>query len=258
MTPQFFQKAWKAEHRWQWSPLQFILASLMLIATVACANLAAAAKCQVSEADGMSQGLTTSEGTTSWALPLTITVDRDLYGVLVPFPVRESAPYMKRSRMSLGKTEDQEIVTIGACLSQDIRESALFKQAMVTSLGKAQAKAHTPIMKFSAVPYNGNRHIFLIRTTSPEIGISVRKRARTIIVLVPELQKSFLPDAQTVGQRVTALPPTVEFPSPFGGQLLVAVDPFQNTLQLPSNEPLRINLTTAQSMSGGNCAGSCL
>ena len=258
MTPQFSQKAWKAGHRWHWPPLPFLVAAVMLIATVASAHRAAAATCPVTEADGMSQGLSTSDGTASWALPLTLTVDRDLYGGLVPFPVRERAPYMKRSRMSLGKTEDQEIVTIGACLSQDIRKSALFRQAMVTSLGKAQANAHTQIRKVSALPYNGNRHIFLIRTTSPEIGISLRKRARTIIVPVPELQQSSLPDGQSVSQPVTALPPTGEFPSPFGGQLLVAVPPFQNTLQLPSNESLRINLTTAQAMSGGNCAGGCL
>src|SRR5215831_16925685 len=123
MTPQFSQKAGKAEHRWQWPPLPFILAGVILIATVASANLAAGANCQVTEADDTSQGLATSEGTTAWTLPLTITVDRDLYGGVVPFSVRESAPYMKHSRMGLGKTEDQQIVRIETCLSQDIRES---------------------------------------------------------------------------------------------------------------------------------------
>ena len=257
MTPQFSQKAWKAEHRWLSLLLLCILAAVILIATVASAKLATAAECQVTEADGTSQGLTTSEGTTSWTLPLTITVDRDLYRGLGPSPVRKSAPYMKRSRMSLGETEDQEITTIGACLSQDIRESALFKHAMMTSHGKAQAKAHTQIMKFSALPYNGKRHIFIIRTTPPEIGISVRKKARTIIGPVPELQQSILPDAQSVSQPVAALPSTVEFPSPFGGQLLVAVHPFQNALELPGKESLRMNLTTAQAVPDGNCAGGC-
>jgi hypothetical protein len=257
MTPQFSQKAWKAEHRWLSLLFLCILAALILISTVASAKLAAAAECQVTEADGTSQGLTTSEGTTSWTLPLTITVDRDLYRGLGPSPVRKSAPYMKRSRMSLGETEDQEISTIGACLSQDIRESALFKQAMITSVGKTQAKAHTQIMKFSALPYNGKRHIFIIRTTPPEIGISVRKKARTIVGPVPELQQSVLPDAQSVSQPVAALPSTVEFPSPFGGQLLVAVHPFQNALELPGKESLRMNLTTAQVVPDGNCAGGC-
>jgi hypothetical protein len=257
MMSHFAQKAQQAEHRWLSRLLPSILVAESLIATVASANLAVAAECQVTEADGTSQGLTTSEGTTSWTLPLTITLDRDLYRGLGLSSVRKSAPYMKRSRMSLGETDDQEITTIGACLSQDIRESALFKQAMVTSLGKAQANAHTQIMKFSALPYNGKRHIFFIRTTPPEIGIFVRKRARTIIGPVPELQQSVLPNAQRVSQPEAALPSTVEFPSPFGGQLLVAVHPFQNALEPPGKESLRMNLTTAQAVPDGNCAGGC-
>jgi hypothetical protein len=257
MTPLFSQNAWKAEHRWLSLLLLCILAAVIIIATVASANLAAAAECQVTEADGTSQGLTTSEGTTSWMLPLTITVDPDLYRGLGPSPVRKSAPYMKHSRMNLGQTEDQEIVTIGACLSQDIRESALFKHAMMTSHGKAQGNAHTPIMKFSALPYDGKRHIFMIRTTPPEIGISVRKMARTILGSVPEFQQSILPDAQSVIRPLAALPPTAEFPSPFGGQLLVAMHPFQNALELPGNESLRMNLTTVQAVPDGNCAGGC-
>ena len=112
-------------------------------------------------------------------------------------------------------------------------------------------------MKVSALPYNGKRHIFLVRTIPPEIGISVRKRARTIIGPVPELQQSILPDAQSVSQPVAALPSTEEFPSPFGGQLLVAVHPFQNALELPDKESLRMNLTTAQAVPDGNCAGGC-
>lgn len=257
MTSHFAQKAQQAENGWLLPLLPSILAAVILIATVASENLAEAAECQVTEADGTSQRLTTSEGTTSWTLPLTITVDRDLYRGLVPSLVREIAPYMKRSRMSLGKTEDQEITTIGACLSQDIRESALFKKAMTTSLGKAQAKAHTQILKFSALPYNGKRHIFIIRTTPPEIGTSMRKRARTIIESVPELQQSILPDAQSVIRPVAALPSTVEFPSPFGGQLLVVVHPYQNPLQLPGHDSLRMNLTTAQAVHDGSCADGC-
>src|SRR6185295_3845636 len=179
MTPQFSQKAWKAEHRWLSLLLLSLLAAVILIATVASANLASAAECQVTEAGGTSQGLTKWEDTTLRSLRLTLTVDRDLYRGLGPSPVREIGPYMNSSRMGLGKMEDHEITTIGTCLSQDIRESALFKQAMVTSLGKARGKAHTQIMKFSALPYNGKKQVFMTRTTQPEIGISVRKKART-------------------------------------------------------------------------------
>ena len=257
MTPQFSQKARKAEHRWLSLLLISLLAAVILIGTIASVKLATAAECQLTDADGTSQGLTTSEGTTSWTLPFTIIVDRDLYRGLGPSPVRKSAPYMKRSRMSLGETEDQEITAIEACLSQDIRESVLFKHAMMTSQGKAQAKVHTQIKKFSTLPYNEKRHIFMIRTTPPEIGISVRKKARTIIGRVPELQQSVLPEAQSVSRPVATLPSTVEFPSLFGGQLLVAVHPFQNAVELPGKESLRMNLTTAQAVPDGNCAGGC-
>jgi len=256
MTPQCSQKAWKAEHRWLSLLLLCILAAVILIATVASAKLAAAAECQVTESDGTSQSLTTSEGTTSWTLPFTITVDRDLYRGLGPSPVRKGAPYMKRSRMSLGQTEDSEIAAIGACLGQDIRESTLFKRAMVTSVGKPQAQAPTEIMKFSALPYIGKRHILTIRTTPPETGISVRKKTRTIIT-VSELKQSVLPDAQSAIRPMAALPSTVEFPSPFGGQLLVAAHPSQSAPELPGKEFLRMNLTTAQAVPDGNCVGGC-
>lgn len=260
MTLQFSQKAWTAEHRWL--SLLFlcifcILAAVALVTTVASANLPTAAECLVTEADGGSQSLTTSEGTTSWTLPLAITVDRDLYRGVGPSPVRKSAPYMTRSRMSLGETEDQGITAIEACLSEGIRESALFKRAMMTSHGKTQAKVHTRIMKFSAVPYNGTRHIVTIRATPPEIGISLRKKARIIIGPVQELQQSVLPDAQSVSRPVAALSSTEEFPSPFGGQLLVVAHPSQNAPELPGKESVRMNLTTAQAVPDGNCAGGC-
>lgn len=225
MTPQFSQKPWKAEHRWQGLLLPFFLAAVTLIATVASAPLASAAECQVTEVGATSQGLTDWEDTTLRGLQLTLTVDRDLYRGLIPSPVLEIATDINSRRVGLGKTDDQGSATIGACLSQDIRESALFKRAMIISLGKAQAKAHAQIMKFSALPYNGKKQVFMTRMTQPEIGISVRKRARTIIGPVPELQKSILPEAQSVSQPVGALPSTPEFPSPFGGQPVVAVYP---------------------------------
>jgi len=239
MTPQLSQKPWKAAHRWQRPLLPFAVAAVTLIATVASVRLASAAECQVIEAGGTSQGLTNWEDTTLRSLPLTLTVDRDLYRGRVSSPVREIATDMNSRRMGLGKMEDQEIATIGACLSQDIRESALFKRAMITSLWKAQAKAHAQIMKFSTLPYKGKKQGFMTRMTQPEIGISVRKSVRTIIAPVPELQKSILPDAQSVSQPVDA------------------VYPHQNPLQLPGNESLRMNLTTAQEVPDGNCADGC-
>ena len=251
------QQTRQAYNRWLSPLLPSILVAESLLATVDPAPLASAAECQVTEAGGTSQGLMNWEDTTLRSLRLTITVDRDLYRGLISSPVREIAPYMNRGRMGLGKTEDQEIATFGVCMSQDIRESALFNQAMITTIGKTQAKTHKTIMKFPARPYNGKRHVHTIRTIPPEIGISVRKTARTIIGPVQELQKSILPDALSVSQALVALPPIVESPALFGGQSLIAAHPFQDTPQLPGNESLRMNLTTAQAMDDRNCVSGC-
>jgi len=165
---------------------------------------------------------------------------------------------MKSSRITRGNTENQGIATIGACLSQDILKSALFNQAMITSIGKTQAKAHTKVMKASSLPYNGKRQVLTIRTTPPEIGISARYKTPTIIGPVQEIQKPILSDDRSVSQVVAALPSTVESPfSLLGGQPFVALNPFQSALQLPDNESPRMNLTTMQALHDGNCASGC-
>ncbi|HSL05428.1 MAG TPA: hypothetical protein VK901_18010, partial [Nitrospiraceae bacterium] len=167
------------------------------------------------------------------------------------------APYMKSSRIARGNTEDQGIATIGACLSQDIRNSARFNQAMITSIGKTQAKAHTQVMKVSALPYNGKKKVLTIRRIPPEIGNSARYKTATIIGPVQEIQKSILPDERSVNQAVATLPFTLESPSLSGGQPFVSVNPFQSTLQLSGNESLRMNLTTAQAVDNRTCVSGC-
>ena len=102
MTPHFAQKAQQAENRRLSSLLPSILAAVSLIAAVGPARLAAAAECQVIEDAGTIQGMPTWKGTNSSILPLTITVERDIYGGLIPFPVLEVAPYMKSSRIVRG------------------------------------------------------------------------------------------------------------------------------------------------------------
>ena len=190
-------------------------------------------------------------------LRLTITVERDSYGGLVPSPALEVAPYIQNSRITRGNTEGQSIATIGACLSQDIRESALFKQALIKSIGRTQAKAHTQIMKVSALPYNDKRQVLTIRTTRPETGASARYKTATIIGPVQEIQKSILSDERSVSQVVAMLPTTVEPPSLFGAQAFVGLNPLQSALQLPDNESLRMNLTTTRALHDGNCASGC-
>ena len=257
MTPHFTQKTQQVEHRWLSPLLPSIVLAVSLIAIVVPASLAAAAECQVTEAGGTIQGMPTWKGTASSILPLTITGERDIYGGLLPSPVPEVAPYIKSSRIVRENTENQGIATIGACLSQDVRQSALFNQTMITSIGKTQAKDHTQVMKVSALPYNGKRQILTVRTTPPEIGISARYKTPTIIGPVQEIQKPVLSDERSMSQVIAALPSTVESPSLFGGQPFVAVNPFQSARQLPENESLRMNLTTMQALHDGNCAGGC-
>ncbi len=252
MTLHFTQKAQQAKNRWLSPLLPSILTAVSLIATLDPASLAAAAECQVTEDGGTIQGMPTWKGTTLSILPLTITVERDIYGGLVPSPVLEVAPYMESSRIVRGNTENQGIATIGVCLSQDIRKSARFNQALIKSNGKTQAKAHTQVMKVSALPYNGKRQVLTIRTTPPEIGTPARYKTATIIGPVQEILKPILSDGRSVSQAVAALSSTVESSSLFGGQPVVASTPFQSALQLQGNESLRMNLTTMQALHDGN------
>jgi hypothetical protein len=257
MRPQLPQNAQQKENEWL-SPLFFsILAAVNLIQIGGTASLAVAAECQFTEDSGTIQGMTAWKGTTSNILPLTITMEGDTYGRLVPPPVLEVATYMKSSRIAWGNRENQEVVIIGSCLSQDIRKSALFNQAMITSIGKTQAKVQTKVMKVFALPYDGKRQIHTMRTTLPEIEISARDKVPTFIGPVQEIRKSNLPDERSVSQIVATLPSTVESFSLLGGQPFVVVNPFQNALPLPDNESLRMNRTTTQVLHAGNCANGC-
>ncbi len=170
-------------------------------------------------------------------LSLINTSERDIFGGFVLPPVREVAPSMNKSLFAWGNTVDQEIAAIGMCVSQNIRKSARVSQTMITPSGKTQARALTQGMKVSVLPYNGKRQVFKMRTTPPEIGISAHQQAPTIIGPVQEIQKPNLSDGRRVSQFGAALPSTVEFSSQFGGQPFVALNPFQNALQLPAMNP---------------------
>jgi hypothetical protein len=257
MTSHFAQKSHQAENRWLLSFLPFILAAESLIATVDPASLASAAECHVNVDGGTIQGMPTWKGSASSPLPLMITIERDTYGGLIPSPVLEIGQYMNNGRIRLGNTENQDMATIDICLSQDIRESALFHRAMIASIGTTQVKAHTKAKKVLVLPYKGDRQMLTIRTTMPDIVISVRNTPRTIIGPFQEIPKPNPPDARTMTQVIATLPSTLQSPSPFGGQPLVAMNPFQNAPPLPGNESLRMNLTTAQSVHDGTCADGC-
>jgi hypothetical protein len=259
MTLQLSQNARQVENRWLSPLLRSILAAVSLIATVAPASLAAAAECRVTDLidGGTIQDMPAWRGTTLKILQLTITVERDFYGGLVESPMLEVAPYMKSSRIVLGKTENQGMATIGACLSRDIRKSALFNHAMFRSIVKSPAKAHTHFMNVPVLLYNEKRQDLTIRTTPPDFGISVRNKALTIIGPVQEIRKSVLSYNRTVSQAVAALPSTVESLSLFGGQPSVASNPFQPALQWSDHESHRMNLTTGQALHGGMCTSEC-
>jgi hypothetical protein len=257
MTPQFPHKAQQAQNRWLSPLLPSIFAAGSLIATVASASLVAATECQVTEEEGETiQGMTAWKGATSSTLSLTNTVGRYVYGEFAPSPAREGAPYMNNIRFAWGNTVDQEIASIGACLRQDIRKSARFTQAMIKPIVKTQTKALTQVMKVSILPYTGKRQALKIRTTLPEIRISVRDKTLTIIGPVQETPNPILPDERSVSRSVAAPPSIGQSPS-FGGQPFVALNQFQSALQLPGNESLRMNLTTTQALHEGNCANGC-
>ena len=164
---------------------------------------------------------------------------------------------MNTSRFAWSNTVDQEIAAIGVCVSQNIRKSTRGTHAMIRPIGKTQSNALTQVMKVSALPYNGKRQVFKMRTIPPEIGISAHQQAPTIIGPVQEIQKPNLSDGRSVSQFGAALPFTVEFSSQFGGQPIVASNQFQNALPPPGNESLRMNLTTTQALHEGNCASGC-
>ena len=90
MTPQFPYKAQRAD-RWLAPLFTSILAAVSLVVTVASVSLAVAAECQAIEEGGMIQGMPAWKRTTSNILPLSITMERDIYGGLVPPPVLEVA-----------------------------------------------------------------------------------------------------------------------------------------------------------------------
>lgn len=235
--------------------LVFLVVSLIADAlNLAGVSTVAAAECPATDLrdGGTIQGMPRWKATTLSILPLTLTVERDIYGELLPSPVLGVAPYMKSSRIVLGKTEK-----IGACSSRYIRKSAPFNHAIFRSIVKNPATAHNQFMNVPVLLYNGKRQGLTIRTTPPDIGISTRYKADTLIGPVQEIPKSVLSDNHTVSQAVITRPSIVESPSLLGGQASVASNPFLRGLQGPDNVSLRMNLTTEQVLHGGNCASGC-
>lgn len=255
--PHFFQKPQQTENR-RLSPLLLsVLAVVSLVATVHSTSLAVAAECQATEDDGTIKSMAAGQGSASSILPLTITLERDTLGGLVLFTVREGAPGIKNSRIFLDNTKNQGSVISGACLSQDILKSELFNHAMFTSIGKFQANVRTQSMKVSALPYNGKRQVRTIRTAPLEIGVSDRSKAATVIGSAQDIQLPSLPDRRSVSRVVVGLLSTVESSSQFGGRPFIELNPFASASQLPDNESLRMNRTSAQALHGGNCASEC-
>jgi hypothetical protein len=91
MTSYFPQNAPQAGNRWLLSLLQSILAAESPIVIVDSVNLAPVAECQVTEDGEAIRGMRTWKNTTSSALLRTVTVERVIYGGLVPPPVVEIA-----------------------------------------------------------------------------------------------------------------------------------------------------------------------
>ena len=256
MTLHMTRYAQQKNVRWPSPLLLSILAVASLVATVGPASLAVAAECQIAQENGTTQDMTTWKVIPSTIFPLTITVERDIYGRVIPSPLREIAPYMKSNRTILGDMEKREIPTIDACVNQDIRDGVLFNHTRISPIDKA--KAHKPAMKAFALPYTGKKQVLTIRTTSPAIGTSLHYKTDTILIgPVQEIMKSVLSDERNISQVLAAQPSTVGSPSPFGGQPFGGSYLLRNAQQLPDNESLRMNLTTTQALHDGNCPSGC-
>ena len=268
MTPRLTQHSQQTKNKWLSALRLSIFGAVSLIAIVNSTSLAAAADYQVTDVrdGGTIQGIAPWKSAASSILPLTITMERDIYRGLASSPVPGFVPSMKSNTTTLGYKENQGIVTIRARPGQDNPTSALFNQAVIRSSGKTKAKARTKVKKVPALRDNGKRQVLTIRTSPPEvkirttpleIGISARSKTTTFIGPIQEIQKPFLSDGRSVSQAVATPPSAVESPSLFGGQPFVALDPIQSALQLPDNEWLRMNQTTIAEFHDGNCPSGC-
>ncbi len=240
--------------------LVLLVVGLIAIAlNLAGVSTVAAEECRVTNLinGGMSQGMPTWKETTLSVLPLAITVERAFYAGLVPSPLLEVEPYMEISRFVLGKTEHQGMDTIGACLTQGLRKSAVSNHAMFGFTAKSRATAHIRVMKVPILLYNGKRQGLTIRRTLPEIGIYARSKADTFIGPLLEVRTSVLSDHRTVSQAIATFPSTVESLSKFGGQPYIASTTFPRVLERLDSEFLRMNLATGQVLQGRNCASGC-
>ena len=256
MTLQFPHPAEKTEQR-TLSPLfPSVLAALILIATVASAS-PATAECQTTDFldSGTIQGMTVWKDTTLNIPPLTITVQRDVYGELLSSPMPMVALPMKNNRFTRGNMENRGMDSVDTCWSQYIRTSAPVHQAMIKSLVKSPVKAFTQVMRLPASSYNGKRHILKARLTLPEVVISPLDTTATLIGPVPEDQKSAL--SAGLNQADAKQPAMGESLSLFEGRPIVALDPYQNGLRGPLNEALRMDLTTTRALHSGNCPNGC-
>ena len=259
MTPQFQQHAQHTEPGCLSRMFPAVLAAAILIATFAPVALASAAECQGAD---LSRG-SAIEGITSWKdtslgiRPLTLTVQRDLYGELVPSPILEAAPPVRSIRFSRGNMENRGMDTLNLCWSQSLRKNAVVNQAMIKSIGKSPAKAFTQIMRLPATPYNGRRPVIKTGLTLPEIDITAHYRTPSIIGPVQENLKADQSYNPSLNQAVAMRPSPGESLTLFEGRPVLATDTLKTGFRLPVNESLRMNMTTTQALHAGNCASGC-
>jgi hypothetical protein len=223
---------------------------LILLASVAPAS-SATTECQATDVldGGTTQGMTAWKDTTLNIPPLTITVQRELYGELLSSPMFAVAPPMKNNRFTRGNMENRGMDSLDTCWSQDTRKSAPVHQAMIKSLVKSPVKAFTQVMRLPASSYNGKRHILKARLTLPEVVISPHEPSAGMIGPVLENRNADRSDGQGLNQADTL--------SLFEGRSTVALDPYQNGLRRPLNEALRMDLTTTRALHSGNCPNGC-
>lgn len=182
------------------------------------------------------------------AFPPTFTIQRDL----LPAPVLETSPLLKRSRVTHGPGSELN------CWSQSFRMMPLSNHTTTArAVGKDPVKFILPVMKFSASPYIGKRQAFQTRMILPEMTITSRERTASIIGPIDEHSPVDPSNGTSLPQALGIRRTLGDSVIPLGNRLVTTVDPLTTGFRLPGNESLRMNRTTAQALHAGNCTSGC-
>lgn len=260
MTPQFHEHVPQPEPECFSRIIPTVLATailIILIATFAPVAQASPAECQGAN---LSRDNNAIESITSWRetslriLPLTLTVQRDLYGGLIPAPILEAAAPIRSARFGRGNMNYHVMDNVDTCWSQSLRKNTAVNQAVIKSIGKSPSKFFTPVMRVPPLYYIGRKQFLKPRTLLPEMGLVPQDRAPSVIGPVQENWQPGQANAQGLNQSIAMRPIGSEALTLFDGRPILAIEQLQTGLRPPVNESMRMNMTTTQALHGGNYA----